>query len=157
MSENKIDFKEISEAINKRKQEKKEKVKVAREFLMRLLLMHNVKEVVVGFDGSCDSGSIERFEYQGVKEIKGDEIVLGTLKTKTEWCNKKQEFVTSTKESTLNDMVEEVCYDLLEISHGGWEINEGSYGEFLIEPKEDKISLTFNRRFESVETYNEEF
>jgi hypothetical protein len=157
MSENKIDFKGISEAINKRKQEKKEEVKVTRNALMEVLLKHNVKEVVVGFDGSCDSGSIERFEYQAAKEIKGDEIVLGTLKTKTEWCTKKQNFVTSTKESTLNDMVEEVCYDLLEISHGGWEINEGSYGEFLIEPKEDKISLTFNRRFESVETSEEEF
>lgn len=157
MGEHEIDFKGISEAINKSKQGKKERIKATRKVLMEELLKRNVEEVIVTFDGSCDSGSVENFEYKGAKEISGEEIVLGTLKTKTEWCNKKHEFVTSTKESTLNDMVEEVCYDLLNVYHGGWEINAGSYGEFLLLPKEERISCTFNQRFESVKTYNEEF
>lgn len=157
MSGNEIDFKGISEAINKRKQEKKEKIKATRKFLMEELLKRNVEEVVVTFDGSGDSGSVENFEYKGAKEISGEEIVPGTLKTKTEWCTKKQEFVTSTKDSTLNDMVEDVCYDLLNVYHGGWEINEGSYGKFWLLPKEERIRCTFKQRFESVKTYNEEY
>ena len=52
----------------------------------------------------------------------------------------------------LKEALENLCYDLLEDKYGGWEINEGSYGEFVFNVADRTIELTFNGRFTDVDT-----
>jgi len=52
----------------------------------------------------------------------------------------------------LKKPVRELFYEILEEHYGGWEINEGSFGEFVWNVTADTIHLIHNNRFESVET-----
>jgi hypothetical protein len=54
--------------------------------------------------------------------------------------------------------VEDWCYRQLENSHGGWEINEGSQGEFIFDLKNKTVTLdhTYNTEESSTDTVFEE-
>lgn len=49
------------------------------------------------------------------------------------------------------------AYDVLENSHGGWEINEGSFGEFEIDVATAKVKHVHNNRYESYDTEETKF
>ena len=49
------------------------------------------------------------------------------------------------------DAVEALAYAFLEETHGGWENNEGAFGEFTFDVAERTITLDYNERFESSE------
>ena len=53
---------------------------------------------------------------------------------------------------TLYDSLVDALYEMLP---GGWEINEGAYGEFIY--KDKKIKHTHNRAVEEYETTNETY
>jgi hypothetical protein len=57
----------------------------------------------------------------------------------------------------VRDILEQVCYDKLEASHGGWEINGGSYGTFNFDVLNRKVNLEFNERIEEVNSSEESF
>ena len=46
----------------------------------------------------------------------------------------------------MHDAIERLAYDLLEETHGGWENNEGAYGEFVFDVAERTIRLEYNER-----------
>jgi hypothetical protein len=48
----------------------------------------------------------------------------------------------------VSDAVEALVYALLEETHGGWENNEGAYGEFTFNVTERTITLDYNERYE---------
>jgi len=52
---------------------------------------------------------------------------------------------------SLEDVVEQLAYDLLSDTHGGWENNDGAYGEFCFDASARSIHLEFNERFTSSE------
>ena len=52
----------------------------------------------------------------------------------------------------LKEAVLDLFYGLLGDYYAGWEINEGSFGEFVWNVIGDTIQLVHNERFESVET-----
>ena len=45
----------------------------------------------------------------------------------------------TTDHKTLNEYIEDFCYDLLADNHGGWEINEGQNGNITWNSKNNKI------------------
>ena len=53
---------------------------------------------------------------------------------------------TETHSLTMHDAIERLAYDLLEETHGGWENNEGAYGEFVFDVAERTIRLEYNER-----------
>jgi len=53
----------------------------------------------------------------------------------------------TTHETSLRDAVEELCYGYLEQEHGGWENNDGAFGEFTFNVAKRKIRLAFNAKF----------
>ena len=50
---------------------------------------------------------------------------------------------------SLEDVVEQLAYDFLSHTHGGWENNNGAYGEFCFDASASCIHLEFNERFAS--------
>ena len=50
--------------------------------------------------------------------------------------------------------IEDFCYNALEDSHGGWEINEGSQGRFVFDKKNKIITLEHTYNEESNEKLN---
>lgn len=90
----------------------------------------NVPYMSVKFDGSGDSGSIE-----GAEDEDGDNIELPAD-------------------------IEDWCYNQLESNYGGWEINEGSNGEFIFNTNKKEVYLDFswnNQNTECDTFYEEKF
>ena len=61
------------------------------------------------------------------------------------------------RQLSLTDVVEQLAYDLLADTHGGWENYDGAYGEFCFDASARCIHLEFNERFTSSELFTHEF
>jgi len=91
--------------------------------LLKKLRRLRVEAVTAAYDGSGDSGQIDDPDF-GFREVPRD-VVLAA---------------------------QDLFYDVLADHYGGWEINEGSFGEFAWDVRADRITLVYNGRIESVHT-----
>jgi hypothetical protein len=57
----------------------------------------------------------------------------------------------------LRQAIETLCYGYLEHEHGGWENNDGAYGEFTFDVAGRRIDLEFNARFTDSTLFNHSF
>ena len=76
-----------------------------------------------------------------------------SLMNKVSWGNT----APITCELTLREAIETLCYDYLEESHGGWENNDGAFGEFHFDVAERSVDLEFHGRFSDTFTTNHTF
>lgn len=99
--------------------------------------------VVVEFDGSGDSGQIERITaHTGdtLTDLPEGQIELARV----QWGGSEIE----RDARSIRDAIEQLAYDCLEEAHDGWENNEGAYGEFTFDVAAGTITLDFNQRVE---------
>src|SRR3990167_3742197 len=61
------------------------------------------------------------------------------------------------RQLSLEDVVEQLAYDFLSDTHGGWENNDGAYGEFCFDAGARCIHLELNERFTLSELFTHEF
>lgn len=124
-----------------------EEQKASRDIILDILALKNVKTFTVTFDGSGDSGQIEDISLEDnllESNVAGASVNKGTI-----WTDEGSVENIDTN-PTMREVIEELCYAILEGVCGGWEINEGSYGEFVFDVKKRKVRLDFNERVESV-------
>ena len=118
-----------------------------------------ITSVEVHYDGYGDSGQIEDvLLFKGDKQLKEDEVASLGLPTSTiqeyNYNAKNDENRYVTKECTLVTKIEDCAYDFLP---GGWEINEGSFGDLKINTETAKATLEHNYRIQETEYSEEEF
>jgi hypothetical protein len=144
---------------------KADRVKHHANLLFDTLAQTKVSSIEVSFEGCGDSGQIEAVDYtdskgKGIDELYLDKVIVkGSAKTSYhQWDEKTKKLVlTEPKEGNVREIIEEICYDKLGASHGGWEINEGSYGTFYFDVSTRKVRLEYNERIEEVRTSEESF
>ena len=144
---------------------KADRVKYHANLLFDTLAQTKVSSIEVSFEGCGDSGQIESVDYtdangKGIDEAYLDKVIVkGSAKTSYhQWDEKKKKLVkTEATEGNVREIIEEVCYDKLGASHGGWELNEGSYGTFSFDVSTRKVTLEYNERIEEVRTSEESF
>ena len=124
-----------------------------KEALFDGLSLVGIAHVRVSFDGSGDSGQIEsidacNFTDQSVT-LPAAQIVFAAI----DWQSK----APIERRLTLEQAVEALIYDLLSDTHGGWENNDGAYGEFCVDARARSIHLEFNERFTSSELFTHDF
>jgi hypothetical protein len=141
---------------------KADQVKHNAKLLFDTLEQTKVASIEVTFDGCGDSGQIDEVVYEDHrgKELSEPKLVVkGSYTGKHhEWDDEKKKFVeVGGSEGKVRDIVEQVCYDKLEASHGGWEINGGSYGTFHFDVLNRKVNLEFNERIEEINSSEESF
>ena len=110
--------------------------------LFEALASAGITSIHVDFDGYGDSGQINGVAASSddaSAELPQTMITIQTVSWGT------TEILTA--QSTLETAIENVCYDYLEQTHGGWENNDGAYGEFRIDVVKRSIELEFNGRF----------
>ena len=108
--------------------------------------------VTVTFDGSGDSGQIEDITAQSddrTVDLPQGEITIATVA----WGTDK---VTATSMG-VEAAIEQLAYDFLSETHGGWENNDGAYGEFSFDVAARTITLDYNERYTATEFYSHEF
>lgn len=161
----KVDMKSILEEMAADRKKRATSAEERKTQLSRAVKPLGITSIKVDFSGCGDSGQVDEVRYfGGKKEIKDLEtikktiVVEASIPNTTTWSEAKKEWVSTTKSPTIEELVEQICYDLLGANHGGWEINEGSYGMFeFVFGNKNKIDLTFNQRIESVETSEESY
>ena len=138
--------------VAKRRAEFAEEMAALKTRLFDTLASHGIVRVTVNFDGCGDSGQIEdiiAFDEHGQVELKG--LVLPV-------SDSGPDGIPDTEApEPIEDAIESLAYDLLESEHGGWENNDGAYGEFTFEVATRKITLEHNERFTSSELYTHEW
>jgi uncharacterized protein DUF6878 len=88
-----------------------------------------ITKITAGYNGSGDEGYIE--EIEGC-DAEGREILLpvSIVAIKSAQHQYKKAHTIETNELPFKEAIESLCYDLLQVECGGWEINEGTQGHF---------------------------
>lgn len=120
--------------------------------LMEALAAAGISRVVVSFDGCGDSGQIDE-----VQAYRSDETVsfpdVSITVSSTSWSDPA---ITSTQRP-LKEAIEYMAYDILEMKYGGWEINDGAWGDFTFDVENHAVTLDYNQRFSDSEHFYHEF
>lgn len=106
-----------------------------------------IATVLVEFDGYGDSGQIEDISAHAGPDIAVNLPACNVEIARVEYGS--LEIVRET--STVKEAIERLAYDFLEETHGGWQDNQGAYGDFLFDVAERTITLNYNERFEDSE------
>jgi len=111
-----------------------------------------ITTIHVEFDGEGDSGQIYGISPKAddqEAQFPATQITIQQIP----WGQTEP----TPSEFTLEAAVETLCYDYLEQEHGGWENNDGAYGEFIINVGERTIDLEFYSRYTDTEKYSHSF
>lgn len=116
--------------------------------LLGALAAASVTRVQIDFDGYGDEGQVESVAYTGAD---GSEVEQPIASVQLESVLGDGSG-TIIKDLTLGEAVEEFCFDLLGSHHGGWENNDGAYGDFAFDVENGTITYTHNSRYTEVDT-----
>ncbi|MDQ2861955.1 MAG: hypothetical protein M3T55_14805 [Pseudomonadota bacterium] len=111
-----------------------------------------VTTVVVLFDGSGDSGQIDSIDAHAADtaaELPAVDVEIAS----PAWDGSGVERRTC----RLRVAIEALAYDFLEETHGGWEDNEGAYGEFTFDVAHRTIALAYNERVLTSDYFEHQF
>jgi len=114
--------------------------------LFHALAAAGITSVLVIFDGVGDSGQIESIDATingAPADVPGVQVEIAT----PAWDGSGLDRRTC----AMPDAIETLAYHFLEETHGGWENNEGAYGEFTFTVAERTIALDYNERIETSE------
>lgn len=111
-----------------------------------VLAKAGITSVRIDFDGCGDSGQIE-----SISPSVGSDLVNLPPGEITIVLVNEGDLSTMQREFSLKDALEELAYDFLEQTHGGWENNEGAWGEFQFDVSARTITLDYNERIETSE------
>lgn len=118
----------------------------------KTLLDHNITSVHGSYDGSGDSGdmsiTLTQFKTEPAKpgrEARVTEVILRDDRA-------REAIVTAgiVSQKLYDDFID-ALWNLLP---GGWEINDGSYGEITVDTRTEKINVEHNERYTDVNTSN---
>ena len=125
------------------------RIKDNEEILFDFFIDSGVKTCVVTFNGGGDDGQIGDITISPKNPNFMERNVRGVkVHTGYSWDEKNGNTSKYSKtEVTVEELIEHVCYQVLEKHFCGWEDNEGSFGEFRFNMKTRKIELDFNHNF----------
>ena len=102
-----------------------------------------VHTVVVAFDGSGDSGQIE--------SVTGFDAANRVIDLPSDVIGQQAAVFDSAEvqvtASSVADAIESMAYEALSKRHGGWEIDEGSYGDITFTVVDQTIAVDLQARF----------
>jgi hypothetical protein len=142
-----VDMQSILESIEQHRKTLSETTKANKAVIFEALSAAGIDLVNVTFDGEGDSGQIENIiARKGEVQIPiSDQTV--TVQSAS-WDGKE----VTVREQSLGEAIEQLCYDFLEQEHGGWENNDGAFGEFTLDVAAKTVELEFNGRYTDVHT-----
>jgi hypothetical protein len=112
-----------------------------------------IATVAVSFDGYGDSGQVESI---GARDASNADVPLPDRMISIVaivWGQSAPE----SRPMTLSEAIEHLVYDALSETHGGWELNEGAYGEFVFVVTAQEIRLDYHERMTATEFHSHTF
>ena len=129
-----------------------EAIKTNKATTFAALAVASITLVTVTFDGGGDSGQIQEVVARAgdaTAQIPDTEIEM----QRASWSTGKLD----SARIALRDAIEKICFDYLSQEHGGWENNDGAFGEFSFSVEEREIELEFHDRYTATLTENHTF
>jgi hypothetical protein len=115
-------------------------------------------EVVIFFDGSGDSGSIDSVQIRqsdGKPVPNLDDLFVDYPIEKSQYINGEWFNDVEIKQIPIADALEKYTYDELERTNVDWYNNDGGFGELRITLSDDvSIELEVNQRYTEYTTYS---
>ncbi|HTV28260.1 MAG TPA: hypothetical protein VMF32_10810 [Xanthobacteraceae bacterium] len=142
-----IDMQEIMNSIAKRTEALAEAWKFNKAAFFDALSAAHITQITVTFDGEGDSGQIN-----DINAFNGDESVPFPERTLAIRSVNWDGSATTVVEQAFGSALETICYDFLEQEHGGWENNDGAFGEFTFNVAGRTVKLEFHGRYMEVAT-----
>ena len=121
--------------------------------LFEALAAAGIHTVTISFDGSGDSGQIESIDGS---DADNEPVELPEAKIDFKGVQFEGPSVVD-EQRTAHEIVEAMAYAFLEMTHDGWEIDDGAYGEFTFDVAERRITLDYNERFTESTNYQHDF
>ena len=111
--------------------------KINIENLCEALTNKKISVVKINFDGSGDSGQIEYmgFYNEEEKHVPVEDVYFKYL-----------DFEKLPQPKSVTDFLEDLIYDALSDHYGGWEINDGSFGEIEFDATTGNMKIDFSER-----------
>jgi hypothetical protein len=146
------DLTEIAETYKLHRQAVAQANALNKESVFDALVRAGITLVTVNFDGEGDEGQVEN--TQAYADDKPEQLPSETIEfSKVSWNTHKLD----ASSISLSEAIETLCYDYLEQEHGGWENNDGAYGEFSFNVADRVIDLDFNARFTDSAQFSHSF
>lgn len=120
-----------------------------KDIVFDILGKEKIENFTVSFDGSGDSGQVEDISSEVPNNVLHKEVQGVRIPNGTRYSQGKAEIIWENAK-TVEDVIQSICYSVLSQVCGGWEINDGSYGEFSFDVKKRRVSLDFNERITDV-------
>jgi hypothetical protein len=117
--------------------------------LMAALKAAGVARVTVVFDGEGDSGGVEDVQVEGADTLPSVQVTCFAAG----YGDDDPETAT---ENPLRQAVEDLAMTVLSAKHGGWENNDGGYGEVVFDVAAECVTLDYNERFTDTTNYTHE-
>ena len=121
--------------------------------LFDALTAAGVHTIVVEFDGSGDSGQMERPDAFGADN---QSVPLPEAKIPFKIVTFDGPAIVS-EQRDPRDVIEAMTFELLEQTHDGWENNDGAFGEFTFSVADRTITLDYNERYTDSTNHQHEF
>lgn len=125
-----------------------------KELLFDLMEKNKIGSFEVTFDGGGDDGQIDSIELPNdflSQTVFGAKISNGSL-----WNNGKPT-VSWKHDPKIEEIIENICYETLELHHGGWENEDGARGSFSFYIESRSVVFQFDERIYDYETYRYKF
>jgi hypothetical protein len=132
----------INTAYDRYQQTSKQANEVTKAAIFDALADEGIEKVAISFDGEGDSGQMESptaYRDGGQVEIPGIPVTLHVVQWGSDSVGASTVLIT---EAILT-----LCYALLSDQQGGWENNDGAYGDFTFHVGERRIELEFWARY----------
>lgn len=114
--------------------------------LFDVLANARIDTVEVTFNGYADSGQVDEAVIDG-EGADADLRLINIEIARVGWGSP----AVVRETLSVKDAIEKLVYDLLQQTYGGWEINQGAYGDFLFDVGDRTVTLNFNERIETSE------
>jgi hypothetical protein len=120
---------------------RKENKAVLVDFMQR----NKIEFVSIEFDGSGDSGQMEAVQIHPSDKDHVVDQYIPFIRFYQRYDGGQWNIIEELKQVAFQDAVDDFAYTLLENNHGGWEINDGSYGEIIIN-SDGSGKIEYNQR-----------
>ena len=125
---------------------------VERKELLNLLKSVGITKVRAVYDGCGDEGQIGGIGYDKGSEESIDHQIFAKMTIKSDqplWTHGG--WSSKTHQIAICDAVPNMFYDVLEDAVGGWELDDGSFGELTWDLTTDQIKIAHNDRFTEID------
>lgn len=136
-----------------------------------LLHSFGIEWIAASFDGSGDSGDFGAIWVMTKKPLANPAsdyerqvanlVDQRNLETRKQFCDFKAECCrnapTPEQVDVINEQLNAFEQALWHILPGGWENNEGSFGDLTVDVVERKIHMVVNERISDINQYTREF